>query len=678
MFSDLNKLPALLAALARSTAGNIIPMTAAAIFLLAGMVGGGIDISRSYMVENRLQNACDAGTLAGRRAVDTHGFDQTALDQANLFFYTNFDKDKEGASAGTFTPTSSDNGNTVSATATATLPTVVMNLFGYDETHLQVTCSASMSVGNSDVVMVLDTTGSMATSLGYHQPTRLGALQSAMKNFYTTVKTATAGSNARVRYGFVPFSSSVNVGHLLYDLDPDYITDSHLYQTRDPHYDQTTVQDFDHWSDPVHTTGSGTGNVSYDDNETLTSDYYNSQNSCNNHLPADTAWSNYGSVDTSDATVTINGQGQQVTSTTTTQPQRSIDYFCSKVTTGNWWNQVTRYYVAYRYQYRDKYSYGYDTRTAVNVTVTKDVFANYFDYHQAARDTSTFKTFTPVSFNIGETDDWSGNITGLAAVTSTWNGCIEERKTVADDTFSWSALTGLSPSDALDLDIDAAPDASDDDTKWAPQWPEMEYLRTVKTTSHGYTNYTVKDVDSSIYGKKANSYCPHAAQLLQTMDQDDFNDFADQLYASGSTYLDLGLLWGGRLSSPSGIFSSNVNDEPQNGGKVARHIIFMTDGFMEPDLEVYSGYGVEIHDKRITGDGKSNQASRHSARFRMVCDQIKSKGIRIWVIAFTSALSSDLENCASTNSSFTASNSDQLNSAFQEIAKNVGELRVVS
>ncbi len=78
----------------------------------------------------------------------------------------------------------------------------------------------------------------------------------------------------------------------------------------------------------------------------------------------------------------------------------------------------------------------------------------------------------------------------------------------------------------------------------------------------------------------------------------------------------------------------------------------------------------------MTEDGSSNQAARHTARFRALCDAAKAKGFRVWVIAFASGMTTDLGYCASDNSSYTATNSTQINAAFQEIAKNVGELRV--
>lgn len=68
--------------------------------------------------------------------------------------------------------------------------------------------------------------------------------------------------------------------------------------------------------------------------------------------------------------------------------------------------------------------------------------------------------------------------------------------------------------------------------------------------------------------------------------------------------------------------------------------------------------------------------ARHTSRFLTLCQAVKAKGIRLWVIAFSTGLTNDLSNCASDNSAFTANDADELNHAFQEIAKQVGELRV--
>ena len=58
---------ALLRSLLRDRAGNTLAIVAAAIAPLLAMVGGGIDMGRSYLSESRLQSACDAGVLAARK-----------------------------------------------------------------------------------------------------------------------------------------------------------------------------------------------------------------------------------------------------------------------------------------------------------------------------------------------------------------------------------------------------------------------------------------------------------------------------------------------------------------------------------------------------------------------------------------------------------------------------------
>src|SRR6476659_8968425 len=55
--------------LARDARGNTLAIIGAALVPLAGMIGSGVDMSRAYMAKTRLQSACDAGELAGRRVM---------------------------------------------------------------------------------------------------------------------------------------------------------------------------------------------------------------------------------------------------------------------------------------------------------------------------------------------------------------------------------------------------------------------------------------------------------------------------------------------------------------------------------------------------------------------------------------------------------------------------------
>ena len=115
-------------------------------------------------------------------------------------------------------------------------------------------------------------------------------------------------------------------------------------------------------------------------------------------------------------------------------------------------------------------------------------------------------------------------------------------------------------------------------------------------------------------------------------------------------------------------------------------IIFISIFFLliKNDKNYYQAYGVEQHDGRITGMQTSNntgaivaeQRTRLTRRYKELCKAIKAKGIRLWVVAFNTTLTTDMTNCASPNSSFTASNSAGLNTAFQKIAEQIADLRL--
>ena len=610
--------------LLRDRGGNVLPMAAIGMLLTAALVGGGIDMSRAYRVNNRLQSACDSAVLAGRRAVDSGGYTEAARRQAVNFFNVNFDESALQANTTVFTSSTPDNGQTITGTVTTKLDLAVMQLFGFKQFSLSAACSASMGVGNSDVMMVLDTTGSMDYALG--SGTRIGALRTAMKNFYTTVNTATTGTNARIRYGFVPFSSTVNVGRLITALDTSYIADSWGIQSRIA----TKINEVPRIEENDRTDGP---------KKDYSNKTYGYDSNCGGEVPTTTPWTNYGSESNLGTTSKRNyDYGAQTWTTTVEQPQQRTVYECY------WKNGGYRIRTFTQYQNRDS-----DTDWK-------------WTYKQVIYDVSSFKAFNSVTTNTGS---YGGT------VSATWNGCIEERgvdfgaspQASPSSTYSFSTTNGITPY-GWDLDLDAAPNGIDAASRWGPMWADVSYYR------YSY-------VASSDYGASAGSACPRQSRLFATMTQSEFNAVADGLSPQGGTYLDIGMVWGGRLSSPDGMFQDNVNVAPSNGGKVSRHIIFMTDGDMDPSQQYHSAWGIEYNDHRVTDNGAdSTDKARHISRFRAICEAIKAKGIRIWAISFTTGTSTDMQTCASPDSYYNADDAAALNRAFQEIAKQVGELRI--
>ncbi|WP_343611213.1 Tad domain-containing protein [Novosphingobium sp.] len=244
-------------------------MMAGMMFVLACFVGCAIDAARFYVVNSRLQQACDAGALAGRRAMtDTtlNGIlDAVATAQAQSFFKNNFSSGWFGTTGVTFTPSKTSDGQ-LSASAQVTVPTVIMRILGINSVSLTATCAARLDVPDTDVIFVLDTTGSMAClpgdddntcnnyagsagkvsylrpldgsasgnnsmagypgSTAYYVPeksgSRISALRTAVLSFYDTL-TAASSAQTHIRYGFVTYTSTVNAGRAVMDISPKYI-----------------------------------------------------------------------------------------------------------------------------------------------------------------------------------------------------------------------------------------------------------------------------------------------------------------------------------------------------------------------------------------------------------------------------------------------------------------------
>ena len=143
-------------------AGNALMLAAAAMIPLTGMVGGALDLSRLYLVKVRLQHACDAGALAGRRNMAGGAWgtdDQTA---ANQFFDGNFVNGAYGTGAVTRTYTQPTGGTSVHGAVSTTVPMTLMRVFAIPTATVSATCDSDMQMPNTDVMFVLDNTGSMA------------------------------------------------------------------------------------------------------------------------------------------------------------------------------------------------------------------------------------------------------------------------------------------------------------------------------------------------------------------------------------------------------------------------------------------------------------------------------------------------------------------------------------
>lgn len=631
--------------LARSGQGNVLAITAASLPFILLLVGGGIDVSRGYMVRSSLQSACDAGVLAGRRAMSRSGSYGTAeRAKAQKMFDFNLQAEVTGNTGTTFT-TASHNDGSVTGQASTSLPLSVMQVIGADDFTLSVNCSAELQMASADVMFVLDTTGSMGwcpdgTECYSGPNSRIAGMRDAVRDFYHTVAGAVVDKDTtRIRFGFVPYTMSVNASELLSTgaLPTSYIASTHNYQTKLAYYNT-----------PVY--------VGTDGAPTVTTETYGSaisQTNCNS----------YG----------VNGYPTAGSNPTTsgTAP-------------------ADKYTTTYSYQSWTKTGTSGGTNIGTckrNKSVVKTTYVtwyrfSYYHYTSAAISTATFRTRAAVpvvtsiaSSSLSPTQGFfdlvtlagMANVTGLTKTNYSWSGCLEERATVHD-----LAMDPV-PSGALDLNINAAP--TDAASSWKPYWPQVMFDRGQP--------YPVR-VDSTTSLAHTPDYCPAGRmKQFQTVDIADpatvpgwLETYLNTLTANGGTYHDIGMIWGARLASPSGIMASNVN--AGNSHSISRHIIFLTDGEMAPETNFYSSYGLEWYDNRVApaNTSRTDLIPWHNSRFIAACNAAKAEDYTVWVIGFGTAVTDQMRACASGGRAYASTNTTELRNTFRFIAGEVADLRL--
>ncbi|NIJ18522.1 hypothetical protein FHS95_000191 [Sphingomonas naasensis] len=664
--------------LARDTRGNTLALMAIAIIPLAGIIGGGIDISRMYIVKTRLQHACDAGALAGRKAMGAGLWSQTgAIDGsqetnypqkiAMRYFDGNFDRTAYGGT--TPAPEFTEAGGKVSGKASVSLPMTLMKIFGRTAETLSVTCEADMRLPNTDVMFVLDNTGSMGDTPSGDTQTKLQSLKDAVKCFYEivarldTTEVCTTGNpsggvggETQVRFGFVLYDTNVNVGKLL---PTAYLADDWAFRSREIESIAYPTQ-----GTPTETSSSiawgSTGNWQ----DKAYSKSGTSATNCSNNVPA-TATNATGAVTRT-----------QLTSSES-PGSRTVTY--KEV------GPVTQ--SEYRY---DSYSGGKNGTCYYDKRDTPGTKTAYFTRTDTAQVTWHYGL---ISQNIAGlkngTDAWNDSIQVRIGNNGTmktvgWDGCISERHTDQDIDFTAAKL----PATAMDLDIDTVPSSGDANSLWGPVMKDMIY------TPKGSKNSWDKDDQhtTSNYSNSSSYSCLAESRKLQEWkDASIFEGYVDSMRKGSNTYHDIGLIWGARLMSPTGIFKAENATTPK-GGEIQRHMIFMTDGDPCTAAENYTAYGVAWFDHlQTTADQPADGATRCTegaaitdqvnARTQAICKEIKKKDITLWVITFgyvDPRTVTRMTTCASDGRYFSANNKVELQDTFKKIADQISALRLTN
>jgi len=575
-----------------------------------------------------LQQACDAGVLAGRKAMlssNSTTLDTNATNQASASFNNNFKAGWMRTDTVSFTPSKTTD-QQVSGVASANVPMSIMKMFSAPDVTLNVTCEARYDVADTDMMFVLDTTGSMACTsggtctgavdtytrsngtTGYKSReasgSKISGLRTAVLNFYDTIA-ANIDPTTHVRYGFVTYSSTVNAGKALYDLSPSNIVDSWTYQSRK-----------------------------------IVGDAYNGNSSTTNYT---------GKTDAD-----CNAMAGRTPATGFTTTGQATLYTVAKLPSAN----------------------------SGTCQIKNQPLKPTWRYQPVTYDTSQFKTGNAVndpSRIDGSKSSWAGCIEErdtTASATFDVNNLppdLDPDLAPTNDSTKWRPMwPDVEYYRGGNTTLDYSGDSSLPTTPVAPYaFGDKEYTGSSAVQSMVPMDYSANQ-SSGYYS------CGKPVSRLAVMTRTDVSNFVNAVdfVALGGTYHDTGMIWGTRMISPNGIFASDTAAWPGRNAP-NRYIVFMTDGDMAPNEKIYGMYGMEYYDKRVTGSaGTSNLTNYHNARFLAECAAAKARNIKVFVIGFGQTLTTQLTQCASPGKAYYASDNASLNQAFQDIAKQIALLRI--
>jgi len=196
----LKQLSRVLSGFVRERSGNVAILFGFALIPMLLGLGLAVDYGRAMLVRDRMNDAADAAALAIGSWPDLTQAEQKA--KAQQFFDANY----SASTLGTVGKLSvSFVGDDITVGVSGTVKTTFMNVVNIDHMDVGASTTISRKQRNIELVLVLDTTGSMGSG------GKLVAMQTAAKKMVSTLFNGKATSTT-LKIGVVPFSVAVNIG----------------------------------------------------------------------------------------------------------------------------------------------------------------------------------------------------------------------------------------------------------------------------------------------------------------------------------------------------------------------------------------------------------------------------------------------------------------------------------
>ena len=185
---------------AHDAKGNVAILFGIALIPILLGVGAAVDYGRALIVRDRMADAADAAALA---IGSWPGLTESELKtKAQQFFTANYPSSDLGTAGALNVIFAGDN---ITVTVSGSVPTTFMKLANVSNLDVGATTIVAKKERNIELVLVLDTTGSMRSG------GKMSAMQSAAKKMVQTLFDGKSTSDT-LKIAVVPFSAAVNIG----------------------------------------------------------------------------------------------------------------------------------------------------------------------------------------------------------------------------------------------------------------------------------------------------------------------------------------------------------------------------------------------------------------------------------------------------------------------------------